>query len=61
LRKLTTLGHQGAERLSLLPDGSLYVLGGGTGVHVFKTPLQAPRPSRVTQATTPARPAPRKR
>ena len=41
LRKITSLGHQGAERLAVLPDGSLYVLGGGTGVQVFKAPPQA--------------------
>lgn len=61
LRKLTSIGHQGAERVSLLPDDSLYVLGGGTGVHVFKTPLRAPvKPSGARQAA-PARPALRKR
>jgi hypothetical protein len=57
VRKITPLGHQGAERLAVLPDGSLYVLGGGTGVHIFRAPPQA-APKASSARVVPAKKTP---
>ncbi len=35
LKRVTSLGHQSAERLFALDDGRLFALGGATGLHVF--------------------------